>query len=294
MEPTRREAHDPERVGDRVEGPEDHEDRGQTEPLEERERHVRRVHRSQEHEAGAQPHRDERRDQEQSEGPCLGARHPMRRVDEPRHRPQQEQVHGLVVTNATMPAPLAQAIHAPGWSPVLTRLPSRGNGAGAIPPRLGASRAGRPRTARQAGRRREEAAPRAPVPEAPSSSDDGAPVADGVGDDVPVRSRSFDPSPRGVPGEDDASGAGVVVLRLPEGSGARVGDAEGFGSRVGSGLGSVTGSHTSSIVSAGGFRWLEPLSPEPQTHPSMSPSPTRYEPAPVEAQVQPPRPSPCQ
>ena len=51
---------------------------------------------------------------------------------------------------------------------------------------------------------------------------------------------------------------------------------------------------TSSIPSDGGFGWVAPESPDPQTQASRAPLPTRAEAAPLEDQVHPPCPSPCQ
>ena len=58
--------------------------------------------------------------------------------------------------------------------------------------------------------------------------------------------------------------------------------------------GVASGTHTSSIAVGGGFGCEAPESPDPQTHPSRAPSPTRAEAAPLEDQVHPPCPSPCQ
>jgi hypothetical protein len=56
----------------------------------------------------------------------------------------------------------------------------------------------------------------------------------------------------------------------------------------------VAGTHTSSMPSDGGFGCVAPESPDPQTQASSAPSPTCVEAAPLEDQVHPRRPSPCQ
>jgi hypothetical protein len=84
---------------------------------------------------------------------------------------------------------------------------------------------------------------------------------------------------------------GAAEDRTPALGAVAAGDArEGDGDVAGV----ASGTHTSSIAVGGGFGWDAPESPDPQTHPSRAPSPTRAEAAPLEDQVHTPRPSPCQ
>ena len=135
-----------------------------------------------------------------------------------------------------------------------------------------------------------------------ASALDGLGEADPLGPWLAERSRSFGVgSGEGVRVSGVSAGPGPVVPGDGEGVRLGAGDGVGFGLGSGSGVGPCVGSgdgdataQTSSMPSAGGSRCVAPLSPVPQTHPSRSPSPTRKEPAPVDAHVQPPRPSPCQ
>jgi hypothetical protein len=84
----------------------------------------------------------------------------------------------------------------------------------------------------------------------------------------------------------DAVADGVV--RGPLVGDALVGATEVDAGGVEDGAGDV---QTSSIASCGGRAWVDPVSPEPHTQPSRSPSPTLVEAAPVEDQVHPAPPS---
>jgi hypothetical protein len=85
--------------------------------------------------------------------------------------------------------------------------------------------------------------------------------------------------------------AGATEERAPGLGAAAAGVAR---ERDGVASGAAAGTHTLSIAVGGGFGWDAPESPDPQTHPSRAPSPTRAEAAPLEDQVHPPCPSPCQ
>jgi hypothetical protein len=102
---------------------------------------------------------------------------------------------------------------------------------------------------------------------------------------VSVRSRGFRDG-SAVRGAVDGA-EGPDALAVPEGldraDGAPAGAADGEAT-----------THTSVTVRDGGRACVEPVSPEPQTHPSRSPSATVVDAAPVEDQVQPPCPSPRQ
>src|SRR5439155_8712321 len=82
-------------VRDGVERAEDHEDRAQPEPLEEREARVRHADRPEEHEGGSERDGDHRAGQEQTERACMLEVHAVARVDEPRHAPEQDEVDGV-------------------------------------------------------------------------------------------------------------------------------------------------------------------------------------------------------
>jgi hypothetical protein len=103
---------------------------------------------------------------------------------------------------------------------------------------------------------------------------------------------SFDRFAEGVvPGSLGPVGARDAEERAPELGTAAAGVARG---EDGDAAGAAAVTHTSAIVLGGGFGWVAPESPEPHTHPSLAPSPTRADAAPVEDHVQPPCPSPCQ
>jgi hypothetical protein len=78
---------------------------------------------------------------------------------------------------------------------------------------------------------------------------------------------------------------GLVETTTARGEGVRGGAAVGG---TGDGVGAA---HTSEIASDGGRACVDPESPEPQTHPFRSPSPTLVDAAPEEDQLHPPCPS---
>jgi hypothetical protein len=106
----------------------------------------------------------------------------------------------------------------------------------------------------------------------------------------------------GIPDDGGSASDGVVfdveggsVVCVPPGTfDDWVGVGRGSGLDVGFGPGDAWVGQRSSAVRAGGRSCVAPESPVPQTQPSMSPSPIRAEPAPVDAHVHPPAPSPCQ
>jgi hypothetical protein len=94
----------------------------------------------------------------------------------------------------------------------------------------------------------------------------------------------------------DGAGEGRVGDAVADGvvRGPLVGDALAGAAEVDAGGVVEDGAgdaQTSSITSCGGRAWVDPVSPEPHTQPSRSPSPTLVEAAPVEDHVHPAPPS---
>jgi len=107
-----------------------------------------------------------------------------------------------------------------------------------------------------------------------------APFGDGVGEGGRCDARAAGPAGA-------LAGGAEAVER------AAVGDA-GWIDGVCVAAGEGGGGQTSVTVTDGGRAWVDPVSPDPHTHPSRSPSATLAVAAPVEDHVQPPCPSPCQ
>jgi hypothetical protein len=100
----------------------------------------------------------------------------------------------------------------------------------------------------------------------------------------------------------DGEAVGSIVLEAELGEGATLLDLGAWppperwcdAGGLDDGSGDGDGVQTSSIPSVGGASCVAGVSPIPHTQPSRSPSPMRADPAPVDAHVQPPDPSPCQ